>query len=107
MGAGHLVHPLPCCARTRLFAAFVERYRRPWPTRWATSARTSTPSQHRVPGAVPVTPGRPVQPASTPLREAWEANAAQWLSWAGAPGHDSYWRFYRESLTLGVPDERW
>ncbi|MGP8060855.1 MAG: hypothetical protein ACLP9C_14615 [Acidimicrobiales bacterium] len=54
-----------------------------------------------------MTPGRPVQPASTPLREAWEANAAQWLSWAGAPGHDSYWRFYRESLTLGVPDERW
>lgn len=50
-----------------------------------------------------MTPGWPVQPASTPLREAWEANAAQWLAWAGAPGHDSYSHFHRDAFFDLVP----
>jgi hypothetical protein len=30
------------------------------------------------------------------LRDAWEAEAGNWLAWARTPGHDSYWRFHRE-----------
>jgi len=36
------------------------------------------------------------------LRQAWEENAAAWVEWARAPGHDSYWRFHRDLfLELG------
>lgn len=30
------------------------------------------------------------------LREAWERHAGDWVRWARAPDHDSYWRFHRE-----------
>ena len=37
------------------------------------------------------------------LREAWEENAAAWVAWARAPGHDSYWRFHRDLFLEIVP----
>lgn len=38
------------------------------------------------------------------LREAWEENAAAWVEWARAPGHDSYWRFHRDLFLELVPE---
>ena len=42
------------------------------------------------------------------LREAWEAEAPNWIAWARAPGHDSYWRFHRDAYlpTLPPPPRR-
>ena len=37
------------------------------------------------------------------LRNAWDLHAEEWISWARAPGHDSYWRFRREAFLLLVP----
>jgi SAM-dependent methyltransferase len=37
------------------------------------------------------------------LGDAWEANAAAWVVWARAPGHDSYWRFHRDLFLELVP----
>ena len=37
------------------------------------------------------------------LREAWEAEAANWLAWARTPGHDSYWRFHRDRFLPILP----
>lgn len=37
------------------------------------------------------------------LRQAWEENAAAWVAWARAPGHDSYWRFHRNLFLEVVP----
>jgi SAM-dependent methyltransferase len=37
------------------------------------------------------------------LRDAWEAQAHQWIAWARAPGHDSYWRFHRDAFLPLVP----
>jgi SAM-dependent methyltransferase len=37
------------------------------------------------------------------MREAWEASSADWITWARAPGHDSYWRFHRDALTDLLP----
>jgi ubiquinone/menaquinone biosynthesis C-methylase UbiE len=37
------------------------------------------------------------------LREAWERHAADWVRWARAPGHDSYWRFHREAFLSSLP----
>ena len=37
------------------------------------------------------------------LRDAWEENAAAWIAWARAPGHDSYWRFHRDLFLDLVP----
>ena len=37
------------------------------------------------------------------LSEAWEENAATWIAWARAPGHDSYWRFHRDLFLELVP----
>ena len=37
------------------------------------------------------------------LRERWEAHAAQWIEWARAAGHDSYWRFHRDQFLKIVP----
>jgi hypothetical protein len=37
------------------------------------------------------------------LSEAWEREAAQWITWARAPGHDSYWRFHRDQFFELVP----
>lgn len=37
------------------------------------------------------------------LREAWEANARDWIRWARAPDHDSYWRFHRDAFFALLP----
>ena len=33
----------------------------------------------------------------------WEAEAQQWIQWARAPGHDSYWRFHRDQFLRLLP----
>jgi ubiquinone/menaquinone biosynthesis C-methylase UbiE len=38
-----------------------------------------------------------------PLRTAWETHAADWIAWARAPGHDSYWRFHRDTFLDLLP----
>jgi SAM-dependent methyltransferase len=38
------------------------------------------------------------------LRQAWEENAAAWIAWARAPGHDSYWHFHRDLFLELVPE---
>jgi SAM-dependent methyltransferase len=37
------------------------------------------------------------------LRDDWEAHAGEWLRWARAPGHDSYWRFHRDQFLRLLP----
>ena len=37
------------------------------------------------------------------LHELWETSAAQWIEWARAPGHDSYWNFHRDQFLEIVP----
>ena len=37
------------------------------------------------------------------LRQRWEAQAAEWIARARAPGHDSYWRFHRDQFLQIVP----
>jgi SAM-dependent methyltransferase len=37
------------------------------------------------------------------LRDSWEAQAAQWIKWARAPGHDSYWRYHRDQFIGLLP----
>ena len=37
------------------------------------------------------------------MREAWEANAKDWIAWSRAPDHDSYWRFHRDAFLPLVP----
>jgi ubiquinone/menaquinone biosynthesis C-methylase UbiE len=37
------------------------------------------------------------------LGAAWERHAADWVRWARAPGHDSYWTFHREPFLSLVP----
>src|SRR5262245_24920036 len=37
------------------------------------------------------------------LADAWESEAAAWVAWARAPGHDSYWRFHRDAFLAVVP----
>jgi SAM-dependent methyltransferase len=37
------------------------------------------------------------------LREQWEAHASQWIEWARAPGHDSFWRYHRDQFLQIVP----
>lgn len=37
------------------------------------------------------------------MREAWEAEAEQWIAWARTPGHDSYWRFHRDRFLQLLP----
>lgn len=36
-------------------------------------------------------------------QEAWERHAADWIAWARAPGHDSYWQFHRDLFLELVP----
>lgn len=38
------------------------------------------------------------------LRDAWDRAAPEWVAWARAPGHDSYWRFHRAALFELMPD---
>jgi SAM-dependent methyltransferase len=37
------------------------------------------------------------------LSEHWERHAAAWTRWAREPGHDSYWRFHRDSFLELLP----
>jgi SAM-dependent methyltransferase len=37
------------------------------------------------------------------LSDDWEREAANWIEWARAPGHDSYWRFHRDQFLALVP----
>jgi SAM-dependent methyltransferase len=37
------------------------------------------------------------------LRDAWEAQAANWIAWARTPGHDSYWKFHRDAFLPSLP----
>jgi len=37
------------------------------------------------------------------LHESWEAHARQWIAWARAPCHDSYWRFHRDQFLRLLP----
>jgi SAM-dependent methyltransferase len=37
------------------------------------------------------------------LRDAWEAEARNWVAWARTPGHDSYWRFHRDRFLDLLP----
>jgi SAM-dependent methyltransferase len=37
------------------------------------------------------------------LRSVWDSHAGDWISWARAPGHDSYWRFHRDAFLPLVP----
>ena len=37
------------------------------------------------------------------LSESWEAEASEWITWARAPGHDSYWRFHRDQFLRLLP----
>lgn len=41
--------------------------------------------------------------AAESLRDAWDDNANAWVTWARAPGHDSYWRFHRDQFLQIVP----
>jgi SAM-dependent methyltransferase len=40
---------------------------------------------------------------SADLRAAWEEHAGDWVEWARAPGHDSYWQFHRDLFLELVP----
>jgi ubiquinone/menaquinone biosynthesis C-methylase UbiE len=40
---------------------------------------------------------------SVQLNVRWEAEARQWIQWARAPGHDSYWRFHRDQFLDLLP----
>jgi SAM-dependent methyltransferase len=44
-----------------------------------------------------------VRPDASDLAAAWERNAASWIAWARADGHDSYWRFNRDAFLEIVP----
>jgi SAM-dependent methyltransferase len=44
-----------------------------------------------------------VQEEAKSLRDRWEAHAQQWITWARAPGHDSYWRHHRDQFLKIVP----
>jgi ubiquinone/menaquinone biosynthesis C-methylase UbiE len=37
------------------------------------------------------------------LGDAWESEARNWIAWARAPGHDSYWRFHRDRFLALLP----
>jgi len=37
------------------------------------------------------------------LRDAWEAEARNWVAWARKPGHDSYWQFHRDRFLQLLP----
>jgi SAM-dependent methyltransferase len=37
------------------------------------------------------------------LRDRWEEQAPNWIRWARAPDHDTYWRFHREGFLSSLP----
>lgn len=42
-------------------------------------------------------------PATPSLREVWDSEARNWITWARRPGHDSYWNFHRDSFLSLLP----
>jgi len=38
------------------------------------------------------------------LRRLWDAQSDNWIRWARAPGHDTYWRFHRDRFFELVPE---
>ena len=46
---------------------------------------------------------RPMPADVDTLREMWRRNAAEWIAWARAPMHDSYWRFHRDQFLSLLP----
>jgi SAM-dependent methyltransferase len=44
------------------------------------------------------------RPGSLHLRRTWDENAQEWIAWARAPGHDSYWRFHRDQFLELLPE---
>jgi SAM-dependent methyltransferase len=42
-------------------------------------------------------------PSGLSLRDAWDAQAGNWIRWAQTPGHDSYWLFHRDRFLELVP----
>jgi len=55
----------------------------------------------RRPGAHPGSSARRSHEVS--LRDAWEAEARNWIAWARTPGHDSYWLFHRDVFLPSLP----
>ena len=37
------------------------------------------------------------------LSDAWEQEARNWIDWARAPNHDTYWRFHRDQFLALLP----
>lgn len=37
------------------------------------------------------------------MKDAWDRNASDWISWARAPGFDQYWRFHRDAFFPLLP----
>jgi len=37
------------------------------------------------------------------LSDAWEREARNWIEWARAPNHDTYWRFHRDQFLALLP----
>jgi SAM-dependent methyltransferase len=46
---------------------------------------------------------RPNAPFDGDVGAEWEAHADEWLAWARAPGHDSYWHFHRDAFLELLP----
>lgn len=46
---------------------------------------------------------RTIETNVSDLRKGWDAEASQWIIWARAPGHDSYWRYHREQFFSLLP----
>ena len=69
---------------------------------------TNSPDSPGAPAAAataapPASDIRPVNGHNGLLSERWDLLAADWISWARAPGHDSYWRFHRDAFFKLVP----
>jgi SAM-dependent methyltransferase len=47
--------------------------------------------------------GSTYNPGTMALSSAWEEEARNWIEWARAPSHDSYWRFHRDQFLALLP----
>jgi ubiquinone/menaquinone biosynthesis C-methylase UbiE len=70
----------------------------------ADMARVSGPVGLSLPGRMARhTLGRQESSDRMTLRDAWESEARNWVAWARAPDHDSYWRFHRDRFLALLP----
>ncbi len=83
------------------------KIRRPVTGSWSPTAR-SAPRQIFVSSHPPSAVALSQQPMRVPLylhtvndREAWEAEAENWVKFARTPGHDAYW-YYRDAFFDGI-----